>query len=164
MTETLRDRWAWVLDAMAESGAITARQRAEARFPAFRFYPPGTTEGQRQYMIDVAAKEAADRLGIPEDELARGGYTVRTTFDLALQDSTTERLKDLKGRKGTRLHTAVVAIEPGDGALRLLYGGSDYDARQPFNDAVDGAVEAGTALDPFSRLPLGDPQRSVRWL
>ncbi|MFC4506434.1 MULTISPECIES: hypothetical protein [Streptomyces] len=122
MTETLRDRWAWVLDAMAESGAITARQRAEARFPAFRFYPPGTTEGQRQYMIDVAAKEAADRLGIPEDELARGGYTVRTTFDLALQDSTTERLKDLKGRKGTRLHTAVVAIEPGDGALRLLYG------------------------------------------
>ncbi|MDV9174559.1 transglycosylase domain-containing protein [Streptomyces sp. W16] len=156
VTATLRARWEWVLDAMAASGGITAKQRAEAAFPAFRFYPPGATEGQRQYMIDVAAQEAADRLGITEDQLARGGYTVHTTFDLALQDATTEAVKNLKGRKGTTLHTAVVAIVPGEGAVRLLYGGSDY-ARQPFNDAVGGAVEAGTALDPFGKVPLGAP-------
>ncbi|MGP4013021.1 transglycosylase domain-containing protein [Streptomyces sp. 4N124] len=156
VTAKLRDRWEWVLDAMAASGSITAKQRAEAAFPAFRFYPPGTTEGQRQYMIDVAAEEAADQLGITEDQLARGGYTVHTTFDLALQDATTELVKDLKGRKGTRLHTAVVAIEPGDGAVRLLYGGSDY-ARQPFNDAVGGAVEAGAALEPFGKVLFGTP-------
>ncbi|MFE0455178.1 transglycosylase domain-containing protein [Streptomyces sp. NPDC058914] len=161
VTARLKDRWEWVLDAMAASGSITAKQRAEAAFPPFRFYPPGTTEGQRQYMIDVAAKEAADRLGITEDQLARGGYTVQTTFDLALQDATTELVKDLKGRKGTRLHTAVVAIEPGDGAVRLLYGGSDY-ARQPFNDAVDGAVEAGAALDPFGQVRLGAPLAVLR--
>ncbi|MFJ9380131.1 transglycosylase domain-containing protein [Streptomyces sp. NPDC101455] len=167
VTATLKARWAWVLDAMATSGAITPKQRADATFPAFRFYPPGTTEGQRQYMIDVAAQEAADRLGISEDQLARGGYTVHTTFDLALQDATTEAVKNLKtGRdskagKGTTLHTAVVAIKPGDGAVRLLYGGSDY-ARQPFNDAVGGAVEAGTALDPFGKVPLGAPLTDLR--
>ena len=161
VTATLKSRWAWVLDAMASSGAITAKQRADATFPAFRFYPPGTTEGQRQYMIDVAAKEAADRLGITEDQLARGGYTVHTTFDLALQDATTEAVKNLKAGKGTTLHTAVVAIKPGDGAVRLLYGGSDY-ARQPFNDAVGGAVEAGTALDPFSTVRLGTPLNELR--
>jgi membrane peptidoglycan carboxypeptidase len=174
VTSTLRARWEWVLDAMAASGSITAKQRAEAAFPAFRFYPPGATEGQRQYMIDVAAKEAAGRLGITEDQLARGGYTVHTTFDLALQDATTEAVKDLEdgengkngkggkgnggkaGGKGVTLHAAVVAIVPGEGAVRLLYGGSDY-ARQPFNDAVGGAVEAGTALDPFGKAPLGAP-------
>jgi len=165
VTATLRARWEWVLDAMTASGSITAKQRAGAAFPAFRFYPPGATEGQRQYMIDVAAQEAADRLGITEDQLARGGYTVRTTFDLALQDATTEAVKDLKDTgngkggadgKGITLHAAVVAIVPGDGAVRLLYGGSDY-ARQPFNDAVGGAVEAGTALDPFAKFPLGAP-------
>ena len=168
VTATLRARWTWVLDAMAASGTITAKQRAEATFPAFRFYPPGTTEGQRQYMIDVAAQEAADRLGITEDQLARGGYTVHTTFDLALQDATTEAVKNLKAGKGDKegkeskeskdatLHTAVVAIKPGDGAVRLLYGGSDY-ARQPFNDAVRGAVEAGTALDPFNKVRLTAP-------
>ncbi|WP_327402549.1 penicillin-binding protein [Streptomyces sp. NBC_01288] len=156
VTATLKARWSWVLDAMATSGAITPKQRADATFPAFRFYPPGTTEGQRQYMIDVAAQEAADRLGITEDQLARGGYTVHTTFDLALQDATTEAVKNLKSTKGTTLHTAVVAIKPGDGAVRLLYGGSDY-ARQPFNDAVGGAVEAGTALDPFGKVLLGSP-------
>ncbi|MFD4561695.1 transglycosylase domain-containing protein [Streptomyces sp. NPDC058469] len=170
VTATLKARWTWVLDAMTASGAITAKQRADATFPAFRFYPPGTTEGQRQYMIDVAAKEAADRLGITEDQLARGGYTVHTTFDLALQDATTEAVKNLKAGKdskdsqsdkGTKLHTAVVAIKPGDGAVRLLYGGSDY-ARQPFNDAVGGAVEAGTALDPFGKVLLTAPLANLQ--
>ncbi|MFJ9244576.1 transglycosylase domain-containing protein [Streptomyces sp. NPDC101776] len=173
VTATLKARWAWVLDAMATSGAITPKQRAEAAFPAFRFYPPGTTEGQRQYMIDVAAKEAADRLGITEDQLARDGYTVHTTFDLALQDATTEAVKDTensqgdkggkggKGGKTVTLHTAVVAMKPGDGAVRLLYGGADY-ARQPFNDAVGGAVEAGTALDPFAEARLDGPLTALR--
>jgi membrane peptidoglycan carboxypeptidase len=40
--------------------------------------------------------------------------------------------------------------------VRVLYGGADY-ARQPFNDAVSGAVEAGAALEPFGGLRLGGP-------
>lgn len=177
VTAKLVDRWEWVLDAMAHSGAITPAQRAAARFPAFRFYPPGDTDGQRQYLIDAAASEAADRLGITEDQLARGGYTVRTTFDLTAQDATAELAADSAGRKtgdtakektsgaaktgakptgDVRVHTAVVALAPGDGAVRVLYGGADY-ATQPFNDARDGAVEAGTALQPFSGLKLLDP-------
>ncbi|MER5938197.1 transglycosylase domain-containing protein [Streptomyces sp. NPDC001928] len=161
VTARLENRWEWVLDAMAASGAITAKQRAEARFPAFRFYPPGETEGQRQYLIDVASKEAAGRLGITEDQLASGGYSVTTTFDLALQDRATQLVQDRPGGgRGVRVHTAVVGMVPGDGALRLLYGGSDY-ARQPFNDAVSGAVEAGTALEPFGKVKPGDPLRAL---
>ncbi|WP_424867980.1 transglycosylase domain-containing protein [Streptomyces sp. SAI-229] len=167
VTERLRDRWEWVLDAMEAAGDITGAQRAAARFPAFRFYPPGGTEGQRQYLIDVAAREAADRLGITVDQLARGGYTVHTTFDLALQDATAESVKeraegsgDGGGGGGVRVHTAVVGIEPGDGAVRVLYGGADY-ARQPFNDAVSGAVEAGSVLDPFGGVRLGGPLRGL---
>ncbi|MGC3000879.1 transglycosylase domain-containing protein [Streptomyces sp. G35A] len=157
VTATLRDRWEWVLDAMEAGGGITREQRAAARFPAFRFYPPGGTEGQRQYLIDVAAREAADRLGITGDQLARGGYTVHTTFDLALQDATAELVKDrVKSPGGVRVHTAVVGIEPGDGAVRVLYGGADY-ARQPFNDAVSGAVEAGAVTGPFAGVRLGGP-------
>ncbi|MEV4445789.1 transglycosylase domain-containing protein [Streptomyces mirabilis] len=183
VTAKLVDRWEWVLDAMAHSGAITSAQRAGARFPAFRFYPPGDTDGQRQYLIDAAASEAADRLGITEDQLARGGYTVRTTFDLTAQDATAELAADgtekktgektaeekaaeakaggkkraeVKTTGDVRVHTAVVALVPGDGAVRVLYGGADY-ASQPFNDARDGAVEAGTALQPFSGMKLLAP-------
>ncbi|WP_328737292.1 transglycosylase domain-containing protein [Streptomyces bobili] len=155
VTAKLENRWEWVLDAMAASGSITVKQRAAARFPAFRFYPPGETEGQRQYLIDVAAKEAADRLGITEDGLASGGYSVTTTFDLALQDSATQLVQKHPGVKGVRVHTAIVGMVPGDGAVRLLYGGSDY-ARQSFNDAVSGAVEAGTALEAFSEVGHAD--------
>jgi len=159
VTGTLQRRWAWVLDAMADSGAISGGERASARFPAFRFYPPGNTDGGRQYLIDAASAEAADRLGITQDQLARGGYKVHTTFDLRLQDETAELVRErtpARG-KGARLHTAVVAAVPGDGAVRVLYGGADY-AHQPFNDAVDGAVEAGTVLDPFLKSArLGGP-------
>ncbi|WP_308294364.1 transglycosylase domain-containing protein [Streptomyces sp. XM4193] len=162
VTERLEARWRWTLDAMADAGTITARQRGEARFPAFRHYPPGATGGQQQYLIDAAAREAAARLGITEDELAREGYTVHTTFDLALQDAAAERLdrhwSDDRGgdAKASRLRAAAVALEPGDGAVRLLLGGGDY-ARQPFNTALDGAIEAGTALEPFAGLRLRAP-------
>ncbi|MDX3526819.1 transglycosylase domain-containing protein [Streptomyces sp. ID05-39B] len=155
VTAKLENRWEWVLDAMAASGSITAKQRAAARFPAFRFYPPGETEGQRQYLIDVAAKEAADRLGITEDRLASGGYSVTTTFDLALQDTAAQLVQKHPGGADVRVHTAIVGMVPGDGAVRLLYGGSDY-ARQSFNDAVNGAVEAGTALEPFGEVGHAD--------
>ncbi|MFI5687261.1 transglycosylase domain-containing protein [Streptomyces sp. NPDC051636] len=157
VTATLQRRWAWVLDGMRGSGTITAKERAQAAFPAFRFYPPGDTDGQRQYLIDAAAAEAADRLGISQDQLARGGYTVRTTFDVAAQDATADRVGDAPpAAKGTRLHTAVVAMIPGDGAVRVLYGGADY-TEQPFNDAVSGAVEAGTALTVLEESKLGVP-------
>ncbi|MEU9468012.1 transglycosylase domain-containing protein [Streptomyces avermitilis] len=157
VTATLQKRWSWVLDGMRTSGTITAKERLAAAFPAFRFYPPGNTDGQRQYLIDAAAREAAGRLGITVDQLARGGYTVRTTFDLAAQQATAERVRDAPAaRKGTKLHTAVVGLVPGDGAVRVLYGGADY-ARQPFNDAVNGAVEAGTALDQLRALRLTGP-------
>ncbi|MEV6948693.1 hypothetical protein AB0N07_43605 [Streptomyces sp. NPDC051172] len=43
---------------------------------------------------------------------------------------------------------------PGDGAIRVLYGGADY-ARQPFNDAIAGAVEAGSALAPLRATEPG---------
>ncbi|MGW1729275.1 transglycosylase domain-containing protein [Streptomyces sp. NPDC002306] len=164
VTATLQHRWAWVLDGMARVGAITSSQRARAVFPAFRFYPPGRTEGQRQYLLDAAAAEAADRLHTSPDELARGGYTVHTTFDITLQDQATQSIRaqtDIIGRTHrkpgkARLHTAIAAIVPGDGAIRLLYGGGDY-ARQPFNDALHGAIETGTALDPLRTAQLKPP-------
>ncbi len=64
VTTTLQRRWAWVFDGMAQAGTITSGQRARAVFPAFRFYPPGQTEGQRQYLLDAAAAEATDGLHI----------------------------------------------------------------------------------------------------
>ncbi|WP_079408331.1 transglycosylase domain-containing protein [Streptomyces sp. 3211] len=169
VTTTLQRRWAWVLDATSASSAITPNQRASAAFPAFRHYPPGPTEGQRQYLIDAATTEATKKLGITQDELARGGYTIHTTFDLALQDNATETARShaesaarsRPASSGTQLHTAIVAVVPGDGAIRLLYGGADY-ARQPFNDALHGAIEAGTALEPLAGLRLNQPLDRIR--
>lgn len=63
--------------------------------------------------------------------MARGGYPVRTTFDIEAQDATAQQVGQAPpAAKGTRLHTAVVAMVPGDGAIRVLHGGADH-ARPP---------------------------------
>jgi membrane peptidoglycan carboxypeptidase len=167
VTATLQSRWAWVLNGMVTSHTITKAQRAAVAFPAFRFYPPGPTEGQRQYLIDAAAAEATDKLGITEEQLDRGGYIVHTTFDLALQDTATQAVRAYaaaaRPRPGAskidaaaQLHTPIVAMVPGNGAIRLLYGGTDY-AHQPFDDALNGSVEVGTALAPLGMARLHPP-------
>ncbi|MEU0250777.1 transglycosylase domain-containing protein [Streptomyces sp. NPDC006235] len=178
ITKKLVKRWTWVLDAMAADGSVSPAERARARFPVFIRFPPGRTEGQRQYLMDVAAAEAAKRLGIDQDELARSGYTVHTTFDLSLQDTAVEAVRtqgvgdfDTADRKEPtgegqsaagqpRTHAAIAGVVPGDGAIRVLCGGFDY-ARQPFNDALNGAVEAGSALRPFHGLRLRGPLRDL---
>lgn len=170
VTSTLERRWAWVLDGMVADNAISKDQRASAVFPAFRFYPPGLTEGQRQYLIDAAAAESTRRLGISAEQLSRGGYTIHTTFDLALQDAATQTVRaqvgaEPRARKqgaNVQLHTAIAAIVPGDGAVRLLYGGADY-AHQPFNDALNGAVEAGTAMAPLRDARLGPRLKGLQY-
>lgn len=180
VTKKLVARWTWILDAMAADGSVSPAERARARFPVFTRFPPGRTEGQRQYLMDVAAAEAAERLGIDQDELARSGYTVHTTFDLSLQDTAVEAVRtqgvgdfDTADRKETtgegngqsaadqpRPHAAIAGVVPGDGAIRVLCGGFDY-ARRPFNDALNGAVEAGSALRPFHDLGLRGPLRDL---
>ncbi|MEV6947284.1 biosynthetic peptidoglycan transglycosylase [Streptomyces sp. NPDC051172] len=122
VTAKLQERWAWVLDGMRAAGTITAGERTSALFPAFRFYPPGDTDGQRQYLIDAAAAEAADRLGITQDQLARSGYTVRTTFDIEAQDDTAEQVghaPPAAKRQGREVKAGWGAVQARVGVLAL---------------------------------------------
>lgn len=157
--------WTWVLDGIAQCGAITSDERARAVFPVSRFYPPGQIEGQRQYLLDAAAAEATDRLHISPDELARGGYTVTPPGPDTYQAATSAERNDCPmceapagspcrsrgGRCTTKYHTARFIRVP---ALREELDVLMLDDRGP------GRPWGSRGRPSRPSLPLRQPSRS----
>ncbi|HMC42066.1 MAG TPA: transglycosylase domain-containing protein, partial [Acidimicrobiales bacterium] len=120
------------------------------------------------HFIELVKREAAqlDALGnTPKErasQLNTGGYTIETTLDRNAFDASTEAVKAyLGGIKDPA--TALVSVQPGDGAIRSLFGGLDFH-RNAFDVASQGRRQPGSAFKPFTYLAMlraGVDPRSV---
>lgn len=89
-----------------------------------------------------------------QDVLSQGGLKVHTTLDLALQEKAEQLvLEDGLSMLGgeDKGEAALVAIDPAQGAVRVLIGGREY-ANSPFNRAVLSRRTSGSAFKPFVYL------------
>ena len=89
-----------------------------------------------------------------EDVLRKGGLQIHTTLDLALQERAEEILKE--DGKTLRLgedkgESALVAMEPTTGAVRVLVGGRSY-VKSPYNRAMLARRQPGSAFKPIVYL------------
>ena len=146
----LRGRYRYVLDGMAEVGAVSASraERAARRLPKFpEIRGESTYGGQKGHALQMIRKELI-RLGFSEDEIDGGGLRVTTTLTRKAMNAAAEGVAEVqpKGLKG--LHTAVASVEPGTGALRGFFGGQDYLDSQ-INWAVAGG-QPGSSFKPFA--------------
>jgi penicillin-binding protein 1A len=114
------------------------------------------------YFVDVVRVQA-ERAGIP---VMNGGYRVVTTLDPALQNAAMEALTEgtrrveglpaygqptyAKRARGSTdyLQGMVVSLDALTGEVRALVGGRDY-AESPFNRAVNGVRQPGSAFKPI---------------
>ncbi len=143
-----------VLHAMAGHHWLTAEVLAQAvtepLLPAPP-RPPGVSLAP--HFVDLVKREAArlPELGPdPKTRLTRlftGGYTVRTTLDPKLFAATEKSVGERLGMPGDPI-TTVASVEPGDGAIRNLFGGLDFVSTQ-FPYATSGRRQAGSAFKPF---------------
>ena len=143
--ERAKERWQWVLDNMVSSHWLDAATASKAKFPKTR--PAKEAQGA-QFGLDKPAgmikkyvvQELA-ALGISEQELYTGGYTIKTTIDSkmekAAQDAAATVLKD----QPKNLATGLVAVQPGTGRVLAYYGGKD---------GVNGFDYAGSRHPPGS--------------
>jgi penicillin-binding protein 1A len=135
-----------VLNAMEETGAITAAQRAQtlAKPPTVLINDP---DAPAQYFIDWLDAEARRLAGPVTQDLI-----VETTLDMRLEtaaaDAARAALARLKDRGVTQ--TAIVTLD-GQGRVKAMLGGVDY-AAAPYNRAVDARRQAGSAWKPFVYL------------
>ncbi|MEU8957483.1 transglycosylase domain-containing protein [Streptomyces sp. NPDC048518] len=153
-----RARWAWILDRQVGVGLMTKKERAGYRtFPEPRSRSRSTSlGGQTGYLVDIASRYVKEHTGLTDEELARGGYEIHTTFDRhkvrRLERAVRrvlDRDTDPKKRAADRyLQAGAASVRPSDGAIVALYGGPD--ATEHFtNNADTSGVPAGSAFKPF---------------
>ncbi|MBY0296967.1 MAG: PBP1A family penicillin-binding protein, partial [Methylobacterium sp.] len=143
-----RGRAAQVLDAMAETGAITAAEAEAARKNPAAVQVPTETPVGTNYFVDLAAEQAKALIGAgPADA------TLRTTLDLTLQniaESVLARRLDQDGERRRISQGALVAMAP-DGAILALVGGRDY-AESQFNRVTQARRQPGSLFKLFVYL------------
>ncbi|WP_436995462.1 transglycosylase domain-containing protein [Streptomyces sp. enrichment culture] len=172
-------RWRYVLDRQVELGFMTRAQRAaytDFPEPRSRSVASGLA-GQIGYLVDAANKDLRNRTGLTAEELGRGGYRVRTTFERAAVDRLRRAVEGVAAQAGSspggdggsggtdgaggaaggpggaggsagETQFGAASVRPGDGAVLALYGGPD--ATRHFTSNADTAgVPVGSAFTPF---------------
>ncbi|MFI9203261.1 transglycosylase domain-containing protein [Streptomyces sp. NPDC053048] len=163
------DRWKWILDRQVKAGLMDRAERDKYRtFPEPRRQSTSTSlGGQTGYLVDVANKYIKQRTLLTDQELARGGYKIHTTFDKkrveqlrkAVEGVLEKNIDPKKRSADAGVQAGAASVRPSDGAVLALYGGPD--ATQHFlNNADTFGVPVGSAFKPFvlaSALEHGVP-------
>ncbi|MEZ0109863.1 penicillin-binding protein 1A [Catenulispora sp. EB89] len=155
----LQARWNYVLDGLVKMGKLSQTDRAAVQFPALAAWPRPSSQSDNQdpYLVEAAIGEAEAKTGLTREQLVTGGYTINTTFDAKMQDAAaaavqaqiTSQLNPAKRSVDNYVHTAIATVVPGDGAVRVLYGGDDY-AKQAFNASWQGTLSPGSSFKTFA--------------
>ncbi|HEV8648273.1 MAG TPA: transglycosylase domain-containing protein [Actinomycetes bacterium] len=140
-----------VLRSMAEQGSLTQQQAAKATAAQLGTAKEATRRGggiassPAPYFLEKVRQNLVDKLGAERVNL--GGFRVVTTLDPRMQTAANKVVRTVLGRKGDPL-VALVALDPQTGAVRAMYGGSDYRV-QKYNLATDSMRQAGSTMKPF---------------
>ncbi|MEB3033978.1 transglycosylase domain-containing protein [Mycolicibacter sp. MYC340] len=144
------ERWDWVLDGMVETGALSAGERAAQDFPAT--VPPeqaraqNITTGPNGLIQRQVTKELLDLFNIDEQTLNTQGLQITTTIDPQAQDAAEDAVETYLKDQIPNMRTAVVSIDPRNGAVRAYYGGSDATGF----DFAQAGLQTGSSFKVFA--------------
>jgi penicillin-binding protein 1A len=144
--EAAAQRARLVLDAMVETGAITAAERSQAlKTPAkARRSPPAEPAS---YFVDWLDGQTRRLVGAPKQDLV-----VETTLDMAMERAAAQAIDaTLAARASQRIGQGALVALDGQGRVRAMVGGLDY-GDSPYNRAVMAKRQAGSAWKPFVYL------------
>ncbi len=134
-----------VLGLMLDQGMITTAERDAAVATPVKTVGLKRRAGQPTWFVDWVRGQLVDRFGA--SMVLRGGLKVSTTLSPQMQRGAEEAVAAVLDRKGDP-SAALVAVEPGTGAVRALVGGRD-PATEHFDTAVQGRRQPGSAFKPF---------------
>ncbi len=148
------ERRNWVIDRLARIGQIEPEQADLYKAVPLPDEPHRTLPRPQDHFVEEIKRilMADPRLGDTATErynaLFRGGLTITTTLDPRLQLLGIAAVQDVLPDTGGQFTAALVAVEPGSGAVRALYGGPEF-ASQQYNLATQGLRQPGSSFKPF---------------
>jgi len=152
----VQERRDHVLRQMRRRGWIDASQLEQSLATPLRVAPPeAAATVKAPHFVDYVKREAAgiDALGGSRESRSRqlftGGYRIETTLDLEAFDAASRSVAAHLGAPGDP-EVAMATVEPGDGAIRLLYGGRNQG--RSFDLASQGRRQPGSSFKPFVYL------------
>jgi membrane peptidoglycan carboxypeptidase len=127
-------RWHYVIDGMVKQHWLSADKASSLTYPKVS---DRTSAGARNsdcvgptFFICQSVKAELTKSGFDEARQAAGGYKIVSTIDLNAQKAAIDAVKAHAGNyvaggidKGRE--SALVTVQPGDGAIRAMYGGGD---------------------------------------
>ena len=157
--EAARARRDLVIDAMVGQGYISAAVGADAKaaalLPADTKHEISFGATKVPFFVQYVTQLLVNKYG--EKTTFNGGLRVYTSIDLAEQAHAEKQVRDhLRGvgQAGTPISGSLVSIDPRNGEVKAMVGGSKYGRRtkqgeSTFNIATDGHRQPGSAFKPF---------------
>lgn len=155
-----RKRWAWVLDREVEVGRMDKTERATYKeFPArVESEQARAMSGQIGYLVETAKQYVMKTKGITPEQMALGGYQIKTTFEKPRVDALVKSVEDTRNdfldeKKRPDLDTFVqfgaASVDVKTGAIVALYGGAGMDKKHFSNNANTTGVPVGSTWKPY---------------
>ncbi|WP_433493735.1 transglycosylase domain-containing protein [Micromonospora sp. CA-248089] len=162
-------RRGYVLDAMAETGAVTAQQAAAAKAEALTLRPTAQPNGctataqghddwgffcdylRRWWLTQPAFGSTPEER---EQALRRGGYRVVTTLDPKIQETAQEQATKVYGY-GNKRALPIAAVEPGTGRVLAMAVNRHYslddnpDGQANHPNTVNPLISGGASVDGY---------------
>lgn len=143
-----KERQKKVLEAMVSNGYINEVEMKRALNEKLTYY--GYSDNNElntlMYYKDAVRKELDNINSIPTSFLETGGLKIYTYLDMNAQSILEKSMKENINEKD--LQIASVMMNPSDGSIIALTGGTDYNTSQ-FNRATDSKRQVGSTLKPF---------------
>ena len=142
-------RWTYTLDQMQAAGFLPAAERTAQKFPEVRAAAPigaGVPADDRYHIFERAQAELRAN-GISQEEIDTGGLTVTTTIDANRQKAAVDAVAKVMKTQPANLRTALVAVDPRNGAIQAYFGGSNGPGIDYAGDAV--TRPPGSTFKPF---------------
>ena len=162
--DSLKARWAYVIDSMLDMGSITPRQAESAQFPdIIDFLQKDRLGGQVGFLLTAVEKQLLAQ-GFDQEEIQRGGLKVYSSFDRRAQRAAQRAVRDNGPTSGTEgLRIGLAAVRPGTGEVVAMYGGKNFIDDQ-INNATRQFAQAGSTFKTFALaagLEQGVPLNSL---
>jgi penicillin-binding protein 1A len=141
-----RIRRDYVLQRMMTDGYLSLHRERRLAARPVRVSPPAKRPSTAPYFMNYVTQALEKRFGVRRT--LSGGLRVQTTLDPKLQRAADSAVRSHLSTPGDP-SAALVAIDPSNGEVRAMVGGTDF-AKVQFNLATQARRQAGSAFKPFT--------------